>query len=271
VTIIGIAFCAGELEMKNYSVGTWITILIFTMLGCFLCVAGSLGFGLFRQGFQPPGGGGNAAPPLNEGIASPTPTRQASGSSTEPAKTPTPATRFELSFDSTITDLLGKEHVRARVLLTDSGSAGTLAGEAPLEIVQADGDNTSGGACQDNNFVEQPGNFTVVSALLTFKPKASASQKDELQDVVLVYSLNPEKKCLADGNHGPNNWNLFWMVYNGHFQHTDDQLDDSGPEPLITAQKWDVLGLTARKSYQWKDGHTGIRESTVIQINPVQP
>jgi len=93
-----------------------------------VCTLGSLGFGLFALNSHLQGGGGAGSSPLGGGTASRTPTKRASDNGTDPENTPVPSSRYELSFDSTITDLLGKEHVRARVLLTDNGSSRTPAG-----------------------------------------------------------------------------------------------------------------------------------------------
>lgn len=60
-----------------------------------------------------------------------------------------------------------------------------------------------------------------------------------------------------DGTHGPNDWNLDWMVYGNHFNsdpishkmHSDDTLDDSGAEPLIAVSHFDVNGRSASRHY----------------------
>lgn len=172
---------------------------------------------------------------------------------------------YMLSFDSTMTTTVGKEQVQAQVPLKASGSAGDYSGRAPLVIVRAEGDQLSGGVCHDDSFFEEPGDFKVVSAQLIYQPGTN-----QLADVVLVYSLNPQVKC-KDGTFRPNNWNLFWMVYDGHFTHTKDSLDDSGPEPLITATNWVVNGGSAIKTYSWKDTVTHVSEDTTIKLEPAGP
>jgi hypothetical protein len=173
--------------------------------------------------------------------------------------------KFELVFDSTMTTINGAEEVRATVPLTFNAN-GVLTGVASLEILQNSGDQIGGGGCQDNKFDEKPGNFTVVSATLIYTSN-STPDEPQLQDVILVYSLNSEVVCTVDGSFRPNDWNLFWMVYDGHFTHTDDTLDDSGPIPLITAQKFNVNGLKAQKSYFWT-GVAGTAEKTSINLYP---
>jgi hypothetical protein len=172
---------------------------------------------------------------------------------------------YILSFDSTMTTMVGKEQVQSRVPLKASGGAENYSGIAPLVIVRAEGDQLSGGVCHDNSFVEEPGDFKVVSAQLIFQPGSK-----QLADVVLIYSLNPQVRC-ADSSFRPNNWNLFWMVYVGHFTHTKDSLDDSGPEPLITSTNWDINGSSASKTYTWNDSVTHVSEKTVIKLEPAGP
>jgi hypothetical protein len=172
--------------------------------------------------------------------------------------------KFNLVFHSTMTTINGAEEVRATVPLTFNAE-GVLTGEAPLEVLQNAGDQISGGGCQDNAFKEKPGNFTVVSAALVYTPN-STPDEPQLQDVILVYSLDPQVTC-TDGSFRPSDWNLFWMVYDGHFTHTDDTLNDSGPIPLITAQKWITNGLSAHKSYSWT-GVAGTGEKTTVDLNP---
>lgn len=182
-----------------------------------------------------------------------------------PAPSPSAAgATYILVFDSTMSTLAapGKEHVSALVPLMPQADPSDLAGEAPLKIISADGDQRGGGACPNNDFVEDPGTFKVVSAKL-------ATQADgSLTGVDLVYSLDPQVKC-GDGSFRPNDWNLFWMVYDGHFTHTDDTLDDSGPEPLITVGHWDLNGSSARRVYHWTSVAT--IEDTTITLDPVTP
>jgi hypothetical protein len=213
-----------------------------------------------------PGDNGNGQPPAPQANASPTPTRVRETGESTLAPTIQPATRYELIFDSTMRLLHGNEQVRARVLLSPVPGKNILKGTAPLQIVQADSDNLGGGiACPNNKFVEVPGDFLVSSARLVFKPGSR-----DLQDVVLVYSLDPEIKCTEDGSHGPNNWNLFWMVvFENHFTHTDDKLDDSSDPSLITSSGFQVIGQTARKVFQWQGEGSGSAESTTIDIHPV--
>ena len=213
------------------------------------------------------------SPPVGGAAASPTPTKTTGGS--QPVSTPPPALapvpEYRLVFDSTITDMLGKEHVRAEVVVRAAPGTANLTGEAPLQILKADGDQASGGSCQNNQYQEDPGLFRVVSAQLLFKPASGNALSRDLKDVILLYSLDPQVQCPASGTSGPNDWNLFWMAYAGHFQHTDDQLDNSGPAPLISARSWEVTASTARKVYQWSDATTGISENTTIDLKPTQP
>lgn len=172
---------------------------------------------------------------------------------------------YMLNFDSTMTTMVGKEQVQALVPLKASGGTGVYSGSVPLVIVHAEGDQVSGGVCHDNSFLEEPGDFKVVSAQLIYQPGTN-----QLTDVVLIYSLDPQVRC-KDGTFRPNNWNLFWMVYAGHFTHTRDILDDSGQEPLITATNWDVNGSSASKTYGWHDMVTSVSEKTTIKLEPVGP
>jgi hypothetical protein len=165
-----------------------------------------------------------------------------------------------------MTSSLGLEHIRADVLLTPDPKSGLLSGQAPVEVLQADGDSTGAG-CTNQTLTEKPGIFQVISALLVFKP---GSEGKELQEVTLVYSLDPQIQC-GDGTFGPSNWNLFWMVYQGHFAHTADTLDDSGPIPLITSIDWQITGATAQKVYDWQDNITGVSENTTINLAPANP
>ncbi len=192
---------------------------------------------------------------------------QGSGTSTQPVKStvvPSPSTAgatYVLVFDSTITTLVtpGTERVRATVPLMPQAEPNSLAGEAPLEIVSADGDGVN---CTNIAFTEQPGTFRVVSVKLALQADGG------LTGVDLVYSLDPQVKC-ADGGFSPSNWNLFWMVYDGHFTHTDDKLDDSGPEPLITVGHWHFNGRSANRGYDWSS--PAAVEHTTIKLDPVTP
>jgi hypothetical protein len=87
-----------------------------------------------------------------------------------------------------MTSSLGLEHIRADVLLTPDPKSGLLSGQAPVEVLQADGDSTGAG-CTNQTLTEKPGIFQVISALLVFKP---GSEGKELQEVTLVYSLDPQ-------------------------------------------------------------------------------
>jgi len=75
----------------------------------------------------------------------------------------------------------------------------------------------------------------------------------------------------VDNNFGPSNWSLFWSVYQGHFTHTKDTLDDSGPIPLITSQDWKVNGASAQKIYAWTDKVTSVTEYTKVDLAPANP
>jgi len=211
-------------------------------------------------------GNNQPAPEVGKATPSPTSPKSPSGGKATPTETPTSAT-YQLVFDSTIGDMLGKEHVYAKLLLKTDAN-GKISGETPLKIVQADGDNLGGAGCTSSNFTEDPGNFKVVSITLTYNPGASSTKINELQNVVLVYSLNPQIQC-GDGTFGPNDWNLFWLVYDGHFNFTKDILDDTGPEPLITSTDWTVKGDIAQKTYHWS-AH-GITEDTTISLTMVSP
>lgn len=195
---------------------------------------------------------------------------QARSASTQPVKStavssPSAAgASYVLVFDSRMTTevVYGVEHVRATVPLVPQGDPTELSGEAPLQIVSADGDQRGGGSCTNNDFNERPGTLRVASAKITTEPGGSLTGLD------LVYSLNPQVKC-GDGSFRPNDWNLFWMVYDGHFTHTDDKLDDSGSEPLITVGHWDFHGPSARRVYHWQSA--AAIEDTTITLDPATP
>jgi len=108
----------------------------------------------------------------------------------------------------------------------------------------------------------------VVSAQLVFTPGSAGK---ELQQVVVVYSLDPQILCTVDNNFGSSNWSLFWSVYQGHFAHTKDLLDDSGSIPLITSQDWKMNGASAQKIYAWTDKVTSVTEYTKVDLAPANP
>jgi hypothetical protein len=168
-------------------------------------------------------------------------------------------------FDSKMTTLVtpGVEHIRARVSLHPREGSEELIGEAPVEIVSADGDSLSGGACRNNSFKEEPGVLRVLYG------KVDRDAAGDFTAVKLIYTLDPQIECTVDGHFGPNQWNLFWMVYDGHFTHTDDLLDETGPEPLITVGHWHFNGPSAVRVYQWSSA--AVAEDTTIRLDPVTP
>jgi hypothetical protein len=200
--------------------------------------------GLGEAGFSPPG---------TLAVATPYPTAPASGA------------QYMFTFDSKMTTIVnpGVERIRARVSLHPREGSYELIGEAPVEIVSADGDNQSGGACRKNSFKEVPGVLRVLYG------KVDRDASGDFTSIKLIYTLDPEIVCTVDDHFAPNQWNLFWMVYDGHFTHTDDTLDDSGPEPLITVGHWHFNGPSATRVYQWSSD--AVAEDTTITLNPIAP
>jgi hypothetical protein len=193
------------------------------------------------------------SPPEKSTVATPYPTVTA------------PSAQYVFTFDSKMTTIVtvGVEHIRARVNLHPREGSDELIGEAPVEIVSAEGDSLSGGACRNNSFKEEPGVLRVLYG------KVDRDAAGDFTAVKLIYTLDPQIECTVDGHFGPNQWNLFWMVYDGHFTHTDDKLDESEPEPLITVGHWHFDGASAFRLYQWSSD--AVAEYTTITLDPATP